>query len=275
VVSGIQALPASALSCVALAGALLVAPSGIGRSRLAALFPGRRRARRLRAGVAVPIVLGGAAGFGVAGPAGAVAGGVIAGVVRTRRARKRAETAGIAVSSQLAEAIGRIAEELRSGGHPAAALGGVAADGPLAGELLAPAAAAAALGDDVAGALRRSAGEHPARSGDLTRLAAAWALSEQHGVPLADLLADIQADMVWRIRFAAGVRAQLAGPRATATLLTVLPVFGIGLGQLIGADPVSVLRTGLLGQALVIVGVGLAVAGAVWSERIIAAAVPR
>jgi tight adherence protein B len=57
-------------------------------------------------------------------------------------------------------------------------------------------------------------------------------------------------------------------------VLTALPGLGLGLGQLLGADPLGVLRGGLLGQALLVVGSGLAAAGLAWSERIVRAAVP-
>ena len=56
------------------------------------------------------------------------------------------------------------------------------------------------------------------------------------------------------LRFAGTVRAQLAGPRATAAVLTTLPVLGIGLGELIGAGPLGVLRGGPLGQGLLVAG---------------------
>ena len=106
-------------------------------------------------------------------------------------------------------------------------------------------------------------------------MAQAWSVAERHGIPLADLLARAQQDIRWRVRFTAAVRAQLAGPRATAAVLTALPGLGLGLGQLIGADPIGVLRGGLLGQALLVLGAGLAAAGWLWSERILRAAVPR
>jgi tight adherence protein B len=47
------------------------------------------------------------------------------------------------------------------------------------------------------------------------------------------------------------------------------------LGQLIGADPVGVLRGGPVGQVLLVVGVGLAAAGATWCDHILRSAVPR
>jgi hypothetical protein len=118
-------------------------------------------------------------------------------------------------------------------------------------------------------------GRHPGLGPDVERLAAAWELAEQHGVPLAGLLAGVQRELQWRVRFAARVRAELAGPRATAAVLTGLPLLGIGLGQLVGADPLAVLRSGLLGQALLVTGVALALAGAEWSDRILRGAVPR
>ena len=103
----------------------------------------------------------------------------------------------------------------------------------------------------------------------------AWSLAERHGIPLADLLAGVHDDIRWRVRFGAGVRAELAGPRATAGVLTALPALGVGLGQLMGADPIGVLRGGVLGQALLVVGVGLIGAGRAWTEQILRRAVPR
>ena len=55
----------------------------------------------------------------------------------------------------------------------------------------------------------------------------------------------------------------------------VLPVLGILLGELIGAGPLHVLRSGVLGQMLVVAGVGLAAAGAAWARAVMRAAVPR
>jgi tight adherence protein B len=110
---------------------------------------------------------------------------------------------------------------------------------------------------------------------DLRRVAAAWELAERHGAPLAELLTAVHTDLRWRVAHAGRVRALLAGPRATATVLTALPVLGILLGELVGADPLAVLRSGVLGQLLVVVGVGLALAGAGWAGHILRRAVPR
>lgn len=263
------------LACLAVAAALVCTPGSIARARLRGLWPSPPAGRTWRPWAAAPVLLGAFAGFLGAGPGGALAGALVAATARRRhRARRNARTAG-AVAEELADAVRRMAEELRSGSHPTAALAGVTADGPHARDVLGPAAAAAQLGDDVPAAMRRVAAERPELARDVERVAAAWALAERHGIPLAALLGAAQDDIRWRVRFSHTVGAQLAGPRATATVLTTLPVLGVGLGQLMGADPIGVLRGGLLGQVLIVVGVGLAAAGSAWTERILHTAVPR
>jgi tight adherence protein B len=85
----------------------------------------------------------------------------------------------------------------------------------------------------------------------------------------------VHDDIRWRVRFGASVQALLAGPRATAGVLTALPGLGVALGQLLGADPIGVLRAGPLGQVLLVVGIGLVAAGRAWTDQILRRAVPR
>jgi tight adherence protein B len=77
-----------------------------------------------------------------------------------------------------------------------------------------------------------------------------------------------QRDLVERQRFAARVDAGMAGARTTAAVLAGLPVVGIGLGQLIGADPLSFLLSGGFGEWLMVTGVVLACTGLLWCDRI-------
>jgi tight adherence protein B len=60
----------------------------------------------------------------------------------------------------------------------------------------------------------------------------------------------------------------MAGARATSGVLAVLPVLGIGLGQMIGAEPVRFLFGGGVGGWLLVIGVALSCAGLLWSDRI-------
>jgi tight adherence protein B len=264
------------LTCVLLAASVVVAPGSGAALRLAALRPRRRATRiRWRPLAAGPVLVAVLAGLLVAGPGGGLAAALVALTAGRRRRRSRAAAEAAGTAAELADAIARISEELRAGGHPAGALAGVAADGPRARAVLGAAATAARLGDAVPAALRREAAARPDVAADIGRIATAWAMAERYGVPLAELLGQAHRDIRWRVRFGATVRAQLAGPRATALVLTGLPVLGLALGQLIGADPLGVLRGGPLGQALLVAGVVLAAAGATWSDHILRTAVPR
>jgi tight adherence protein B len=263
-------------ACTTLALAVAAVPERSGAGRLAALSrvpptPGRPRTTP----AAMAVAVGALAGFLALGPAGAVAGGFLSGAGHRRHVQARASRATSALATELADAVARIVEELRAGAHPAAALGGLAADGPLARAVLGPAATAAALGDGIPAALAAEAGRRPAVASDLRRVSRTWALAERHGIPPADLLTGVLDDMRLRITTAGRIRAQLAGPRATAAVLTALPGLGICLGELVGAAPLAVLRSGVLGQLLVVVGVGLAATGAAWAHRITRGAVPR
>jgi len=268
--------PLPAVACAVLALVVAVVPGAAGASRLAALSAcGAAAPRSTAIPTAAAIAAGALLGLLVLGPAGALVLGLGAVAGHRRRARARASRAASAVAGELVDALARIVEELRAGAHPAAALDGVRADGPLAAAALTPAATAAALGDGIPAALAAEAGRRPDVARDLRRMARAWALADRHGVPVAGLLAEALAEMRWRLTAAGRLRAQLAGPRATATVLVALPVLGIALGELIGAAPLAVLRSGLAGQLLVLVGVGLAATGALWTDHLTRGVIPR
>jgi tight adherence protein B len=267
---------APALACVALALAAATVPGSPGRARLRHLDgPPGSTAQRRRLPAAAAVAVGVLAGLLALGPAGGIAGGIAAVLWHRRRVRSRAARTATATATELADALGRITEELQAGAHPVAALAGTDADGPFARAMLAPAATAATLGDGVPAALAAEAARRPEVAGHLTRIAHSWALADRHGVPPVELLAAVHTDIRWRLTHAGRVRAQLAGPRATAAVLAALPVLGIALGELVGAGPLAVLRTGALGQLLVVVGVGLAAAGTAWTDRILRGAVPQ
>ena len=71
-----------------------------------------------------------------------------------------------------------------------------------------------------------------------------------------------------QLTHAAATRAALQGPKATAMVLSILPVVGIGMGGLLGADPLHFLLGGGTGGVLLVAGTGLTTAGFVWSQRI-------
>ena len=102
-----------------------------------------------------------------------------------------------------------------------------------------------------------------------TRLAVFWELAARHGLPMSVLMRAAHRDIVDRRRFAARIRAALAGARATAAILAMLPLLGVLLGQMIGAHPIGYLCGGGTGGVLLVLGVGLIGAGLIWSDRII------
>lgn len=277
------------LAIVALAAAVLCWPSGVGRGRLGwlrnqlvspdvELIPqlrvDRSRVDRRGARWAV-LLLALAAGLGVllAGPGGGIAATLAAGTAALRWRAGRDRRTGAAAAAGLSDALGVLVAELRAGAHVGDAAMAAAIDGHAdASRVLSAAASAARLGGDVPAVLRDT-GPVQLRPW-LHRLAEAWSLADRHGIPLADLLDAVRADTDHRVRFAAEVAARLAGPRATAAVLAGLPLLGLGLGQAVGAAPVQVLGHTGVGQALLVVGTGLACAGVLWSARLVARAVP-
>jgi tight adherence protein B len=138
-------------------------------------------------------------------------------------------------------------------------------------ESLRAVAARARLGADVAAGLRSVARRSlmPAHWG---RLAVCWQLAQDHGLAIAALMQTAQRDIVERERFSAKVDVGMTGARTTAAVLAGLPLLGVGLGELVGAEPVSFLLSGGFGGWLLVIGVTLACAGLLWSDRITAQA---
>lgn len=250
-------------AALALALALLTAPR-----------PSRRRLRPR--GIAMPsvwivipavgvlaLVLAATMSVGVVAAATMV--GATVEVRRRSRQRRRARTAEAAA---LRGAMDILVGELRVGAHPVAALG-VAADdvgGAVAGALR-TITARARLGADVAAGMLGVA-RCSALPEQWERLAVCWQLAQSHGLGIGSLMHTAQRDLIERERFSSRVEAGMAGARTTAAVLAGLPVIGIGLGQLIGADPVGFLLSGGLGDWLLAIGVLLACAGLLWCDRI-------
>lgn len=158
-----------------------------------------------------------------------------------------------------------VAGELRAGRLPDRALctagvAGLGAGGPAV-------LAAARFGGEVSDALR-AAGRSPGAEG-LSAVAACWQVAADNGAGLAtglDRVADaLRAERDQR----ADLHAQLAGPRSTAAVLAVLPVFGLLLGGAMGAHPLQILFHSLVGLACLVTGGVLEAAGLAWVARLV------
>ncbi|MEU8631578.1 type II secretion system protein [Amycolatopsis sp. NPDC048633] len=191
----------------------------------------------------------------LAGAGGAIAAAVLTLAWRQEHQAHRRVTADLETAAHTATALRTMVSELRSGAHPVTAAEAAAEVVPaVSGDLRALATSARLDGE-----LRASA---------LPELAAAWTLGKRHGLPMADVLDASRRDAEASLTFARRTRAKLAGPRASAAVLTGLPALCILLGQAMGASPVPVLTESAPGQLLLVVGSILLWAGTAWCRAL-------
>ncbi|MBS7548671.1 type II secretion system F family protein [Dietzia massiliensis] len=232
-------------------------------------------------------VAAGLVGLVGAGPLHACAAAVLGGVAADLHGRATERRGRLTRLGAWERALDDAASALRAGAGPGAALGraadAAAAHDRQVGDILAAAGSHARLGGDVTAALLPAAtvvtGPAAAAPADGSKrdlggdrvpgeLAGAWLLATRHGVELADVVDGLRADVASRRERAVRTRATLAGPRATAVILTALPGLGVLLGAGFGADPLGVLLSGTLGGALCLAGAVLLAAGLLWTDRI-------
>ena len=94
-------------------------------------------------------------------------------------------------------------------------------------------------------------------------------MSESAGAPLATSLERAAEHAEERIDALLGRQSALAAPRATGRILSWLPLLGLGLGVLMGSDPVGVLTGSVLGVLTGLLGLGLAFAGRRWTAALV------
>lgn len=182
--------------------------------------------------------------------------GTCAAVLWARRRRRMTQS----MAAQVARGCAIVAAECGLGRISAQALA-VAADDVA---ILAPAAGAVGLGGDAV-----SVWEDQCRlpgCGGLAQLSRAWQVSARTGAPLADLISVVAADLREQQALNRVVDAELAAPRATSHLLAVLPLFGLLLGQIAGAQPLVFLTSNWYGLACLVLGTVLTCSGVLWAE---------
>jgi Flp pilus assembly protein TadB len=111
------------------------------------------------------------------------------------------------------------------------------------------------------------------RAPEIAFVASAWALSERHGAPLAVAVERAAAALRESRARQRKVRVAVAGPRATVTVLTVLPLTGPAFGLACGIDPATLYLGSRIGALSAALGVGLIVLGRLWCRRMIRKAV--
>jgi tight adherence protein B len=184
-------------------------------------------------------------------------------VRRAAEARRAGERRGDAVIALCAA----LAGEVRAGRQPGEALQRAARDSEGLGEAQAAVLAAARFGGDVPKALAAAA-RQPGADG-LLGLAACWRVAVDQGAGLAAGLDRLEGALRAERDQRADLRAQLAGPRATAVMLAGLPALGLLLGAALGADPLHVLLHTGAGLGCLLLGGVLEGVGVWWVLRIV------
>lgn len=279
-------MPDAVLVAAGLAGAavgVLLLP-GPGRGRVRALelrgeAGGRARVGRERrapppAGLVAAAAALGATALGAALSGGAAAALAALAVVVGHRWRAGRARAGACEAERVGavEACAAFAAELRAGRSPAQALEVAAgvARGP-SGQALAAAAATARLGGDVPAALAPT-GDRGAVPDVLRSLSACWTVCAGSGSGLAAAVERLEQGLRAERDQRRAVQAELAGPRATAAMLAVLPLGGLVLAAGLGADPAQVLLHTPVGLVCLTAGLGLDALGWAWTSRLVARA---
>ncbi|MBK5305511.1 MAG: type II secretion system F family protein [Frankiaceae bacterium] len=250
------------------AAAVTAARSTTGTVRLAALSALRYPVAR-PSGLVWLLPLAAALLSGLA--AAAIAAGAVVALRRALDLRRHA-AARDRERARALDALALLGADLRAGRTPADALAAAAsvACGPSAGALAA-AAATARLGGDVPGALDAPSSAVPTV---LRGLAACWQVCHEAGTGLAAAVERLEDGLRAAEAQRRAVAAELAGPRATAQLLAVLPVVGIVLAAALGARPAHFLLHTPLGLGCLVTGLLLDGAGVLWTQRLATGAMP-
>lgn len=215
-------------------------------------------------------VLAASVGLLVGLPAALAAGLVAAACVQARR-RQRATRAAAAERAGAVEAVAVLTAELRAGRSPGHALAAAAAvsEGPFAAAV-AGAARAVHVGAEPAQLLRGAGGSAAGEA--LRGLAACLQVCQGSGGSLARATDTVATALRAEQEHRLAVETEVAGPRATALMLSALPLAGILLAAGLGARPLHVLLHTTIGGCCLVLGVLLDLIGLWWTERLVARA---
>ncbi|WP_400994298.1 type II secretion system F family protein [Agromyces sp. GXQ0307] len=135
--------------------------------------------------------------------------------------------------------------------------------------VIASAARAAVDGAPVAAAIEAARAANTGASAAWNVLAAAWAVADASGAPLARCLVLLGGMLRDEAQLRREAAALLAGPAASARLVAALPLIAVAFGALLGFDTLGVLVGGPVGLACLVVGSALLWAGARWNRALV------
>lgn len=126
---------------------------------------------------------------------------------------------------------------------------------------------AARMGGDIPAALRMDAARDDLSV--LVSLGAAWRVASGSGAGLAVAARNLGQAAMDRERARRELASEMAGPRATARVLALLPAIGLVLGSGFGGSPWSWLTGTPLGLMVLAVGATLEVLGLMWVQWLV------
>ncbi len=100
-------------------------------------------------------------------------------------------------------------------------------------------------------------------------LAAAWAVAQESGAPLAATLRQLANAFRDQAQLERDLAVALSGPRATARMVGLMPAIGVVFGSLMGFDTLNTLLFTMPGLLCLIMGVLLMACGARWSATLV------
>lgn len=222
----------------------------------------------------------------LAGPRGARARRRVRSAVPTGSApapRALSQPADDAAVAELADLVAAVARAglppARTWSLVATGVGGcasVAADAARWAELGLPSGTAllrsAAGGPRGAPPLGRSARRDPVPPPSLVALAVALDVCDRAGAPTSAVLPGLARSLRAQESARQDREVALAAPRATATVMGLLPVAGAALGLLLGVNPAAVLLFTPVGRVSLVMGLALWTVGRWWMRRLVGAA---
>lgn len=195
----------------------------------------------------------------------------------TRKPAQRGTPAGKPRAPGAEDAVTVIAQSaalLRIGATPHSCFAHLARahEGDQLGPPLHRVARAIELGTRPQRAILHHTGALPAETAQVFEgLAAAWHVAETSGAALGDVLETLAQGARDGVDARRERDVALAGPRATVSVLSWLPLIGLGLGALIGADLLAVFTGSPWGAATMAGGTALLLLGRWWMNRMLTA----
>jgi len=177
-------------------------------------------------------------------------------VTRLRQKKILARTKQVARAAQVVESL------LGLGHIPATALKIAAEESTV----LAPALDLVQMGGDPWEVMEQLS-KVPGQEG-LLLIGHSWRVSQLTGSSMYDALGEVRRHLEESSQEADEVAGELAGPRATGQMLSLLPLVGLAMAFGLGANPLQFFTATVVGRICLSMGVWLGCAGLIWTENV-------